>query len=585
MISVKTKQTQEINRLQSLKDSLKSSLRPNSEKNAELLQYVSNMSLEAVKSGSKKKKQEESESSSSSSSSSSSDSDSDSDSSSSEAEVVGDMTIEEEEERANELLLKENEKLMKKGGSISVEFSESDEDSDDSNSDSDSDSSSDSSSPGDENGSLVKNMSDSSEGEADEEGRGKKKKKSKKKKYESEEEEDLSDFIVDDNEVELMDDYDNDQDGALRGKLSNFKIKIHQPSDESAVDDPRDTPSGSEQEPESDSEEQRETPRKKKNKKRSKAEYFLDNESEKKRKRGDENNEEDEYENLEENEERFYQQEYPMDRNVKIPDDLHTHYKNYFIFEVTSALKPDWKTKLKKMLTDMRGKLQNHNTKDAPLPPREVDSLKRNITAISSQLSSRKVIKKHLLKCIFSIMCWIRGGINSGKAAHRKTMAKLDSILLEGESSNIKRARFEKLHNVQGICHISGVPIRKGQGWLVTITKMNDTEVTYMMDAKWQHFLSYWLNLYSHSDIIKDSAKRYFNKDKKEGVEETTERFEDFKKDENVNKFARTLMASLAWVYKMLRDSQFDEPFRKYFPEKWYSVCKLNDTPNKRAKK
>lgn len=591
MISVKTKQTQEINRLQSLKDSLKNSLRPNSEKHAEISTLAAEMSLEALD-GEKKQTEESGSSSDSSSSGSSSSSESGSDdsgSSSSEAEVVGDMTIEEEEERANELLRKENKRMLKKGGSISVEFSESDES--DSSDSSSSDSSSSSGSSSDSNGdtSILKDMSDVSEGEADEDGRKKSKKKKKsKKEYESDEEdEDMADFIVDDDEVEVADDYDEDDDETLKGKLHKYKVskyderksKKQQQSDESAVDDPKDTPSGS------DNEEAK--PKRKKNgKKKGKsngAEYFLDTMSEKKRKRGEEQEEEEEYENLEENEERFYQQEYPMDRNVEVPYELYSHYKNFFILTVASASKPDWEAKLKEMLMNLRGQLEAHNTKKVVKTKEQLELLQRNIKVISSQRSSNKIIKKHLLKCMFFVMCWIRTGINCGKAAHRKTMAKLDSILLKDESSNIKIARFEKVQNTQGTCHVSGGLIRKGQGWLVTITKTDDTEVTYLMDAKWQQFLSYWININSHIEIIRDCARRKLDT---EGSDKRKE-LEEFQKDENVSKFARTVMASLAFFYKMLRDTQFDIPFRNNFPENWYNVCKLNhDTSsNKRAKK
>lgn len=595
MISVKDKQTQELNRLQSLKDTLKHSLKSNSEKHAELSERAQSLfpmeEITQPNSNDKGKQKEDSSSSSSSSSgsdssdSSSSNSNSSSGSSSSEAEEVhGELTIEKEERRANKLLRKENKKLLKKAGSIRVEFSDS------------SDSSSSSSSSDDEN-SLLKGMKDESEGEADEEGKkSKKKKKSKKIQEEEEEEEETDDsFIVDDDYVEVYESYEEDNDGALKGRLHKYRVnkvdnqqrQQSEPLDDVA-DDSKDTPNNSESESNSETERMK-SKKSKKNKKKDHGEYFLDNMSEGNRKRKTADNADseddrmDEDELLEENQERFYQQEYQMDRNIPIPEDLYVHYKNYFILTASSALKPKWKESLKEKKVELRKQLDAiyDAAKSRPTGDK-VKEIETNIKIIEAQLKSEKTIKEYILRCMFFIMSWIRTGINSGREQHRKTMRKLDSILLSEKASNIKSAKFEKFPNAQGTCHVSGGPIRKGQGWLVTVTKMDDVQVTYLMDAKWQQFLSYWLNIYSHQDIIRNCAQRQFEKSGANIGQE----FAAFKEDSNMNKFIRTFMASLAWIYKMLRDTQFDEPFRNSFPERWYNVCKINnELPIRTAKK
>jgi hypothetical protein len=249
--------------------------------------------------------------------------------------------------------------------------------------------------------------------------------------------------------------------------------------------------------------------------------------------------------------------EYNINKNLVIHDYIIKIYGSYFAYCASCALVPGWPQVLEEMIT--KAKKTN-----GIQPGSEIYSMKEQAIASS-------IIQGIVTKAMISIIGYIEQYKTKDDAC-----LTLHSILFteEGEN-NLQYVSFEKNSSTSSTCGITRSIIKRGQAWIVTyryvVNRRNKSQTEEIIDLKWVQFLTYWQFLTRQADILKAMTKQYF-----EGTPLSPfpqEMFNKFRSKENIEKYARMFMTSLAFFYKFLDGTVQGAEFANVIEDKWFSVC------------
>jgi hypothetical protein len=294
----------------------------------------------------------------------------------------------------------------------------------------------------------------------------------------------------------------------------------------------------------------------------------------------DEDGEDYDYELKEEE----YQMAKPMSKDFRPSKYILKIYREFFDLRVLCAIIPGYEKKIRDKVTVMESlngeSVQSLQQKGLKKP---TEAEIKQVNNYKIQLDCCKLIEEISENVFGMVVEWIKK--NRGR---EQACDELYSWLLRSEIKKIidpETKRTIEIENDFGTtdfieirratyqtitCAISKNTLRKGCGWLVTHYTTDGKLKSDVVDVKWAQFLAYWTMILKHTIIIEDFAKGELDGIPLDPLPK--ERLVEIASAENAEEFLKNFMAALAWFYKHLSGTKWEEDYIKLVDPQWYTI-------------